>query len=204
MVPGTGRLSLDVVDSPRRDTSGAERSFWLVPILQSWSEGTSTANVGVSGSGSGAPATPGDATWLHASFDPTTHDPRAPDGSLGHWSEIGIVGNTPIDPADFGEPAGSVPAAPYLGPVVFSSESMEAHINQWLADPVSNLGWLLLGDETVVGDNVSSARGFASRESATPPELTFEYRIVPEPTGAFAILIGCVVLCERWRRRQRS
>ena len=202
VVPGTVRLSMEVVDSPRRDTSGKDRPFWLVPVTQPWGEGTSMANIGVSGAGSGAAAALGDATWLHGSFNPDVHDPRAPnleDG--GYWEQTAVLGAAPVDPTRFGASVGSVPAAPYLGPVVFTSASMESDINQWLGGSAENYGWLLIGDELVDGSSVSSARGFASRESETPPELSFEYRIVPEPsTSPMPLLIAWILV----RRRKRA
>lgn len=206
VVPGTVALTLEVVDSPRRDTSGEARDFWLVPLEQEWGEGSSAANAGVSGSGSGAAATPGDATWLHTSYDPNLHDPRMPDlADPGYWSQTGVLGNSPVDPTAYGDPAGSVPAAPYLGPVTFASMTMESDLRRWLADPTSNFGWLVLGDERIAGEDVSSARGFASREHATPPTLSFEVTIVPEPSSVTIVLVGLVMFCwcDRSRRLER-
>jgi hypothetical protein len=195
IVPGTVELRLVVVDSPRKDKSGEARDFWLVPVEQDWGEGSSEANAGVSNAGSGAAATSSDATWLHSIYDPNIHDPRLPNAAdnAGYWSEEGVIGNLPSDPSIFGSPAGSVPAAPYLGPVTFASMSMETHINGWLVDSASNFGWLVVGDERIVADDVSSARAFASREHASAPTLSFQYTIVPEPASAVALLAGCVI-----------
>ena len=54
---------------------------------------------------------------------------------------------------------------------------MEADINTWLAG-APNFGWLVVGDETIESDALSSQRAFASREHANVafrPELTFAY-----------------------------
>ena len=177
-----------VIHPERRD------EFWLVPLNREWGEGSSVAKAGVSGAGSGAGATAGDATWLHAIHDPSIHDPRMPDPrDPGYWTQAGAIGNSPVDPTVFGGPVGSVPAAPYLGPVNFTSSSMETDINRWLGDPTTNFGWLVVGDERVVGDDVSSARGFASRENSSPPTLSFEYTIVPEPGSVTMLGVGLAV-----------
>jgi len=197
VVPGSLRLDLEVVDAPSRDNSGSARDFWLVPVQQAWGEGTSAANAGVSGAGSGAAATAGDATWLHTDFDPVVHDPRAPNptSETGYWTESGVVGNAPVDPTQYGAPAGTVPAAPYLGPVSFMNDSIGKDINAWLAGRTANHGWLVLGDERITDSNESSNRGFASREHATlAPTLTFEYTVVPEPSTAM-LLLGITACC---------
>ena len=182
VVPGSVSLQLHVVDAPKRDTSGAERPFWLVPLDANWGEGSSLADVGVSGAGSGAPAQIGDATWLHSEFNPAIHDPRHPDTSVaGHWQLPGAMGANPLDPTQFGAPAGLVPAAPYLGPVDFRHADLENDLNHWIARPDENFGWIVLGDERVDGSEVSSNRGFASREHVSlAPRLVFEYVLNPD------------------------
>lgn len=199
IVPGSVQLTLEVVDSPRRDTSGEARDFWLVPLPQAWGEGSSAANAGVSGAGSGASATPGDATWLHTIYDPNQHQPYAPlPTEPGYWDEPGVLGSAAVDPSSYGAPAGSVPAAPYLGPVTFDGPTIETDLNRWLTDRDANFGWLLVGDERVVGSEISSARGFASRESSdAPPILSFEYTVVPEPANSFGWLLVCLLLVAR-------
>jgi hypothetical protein len=201
VVPGTAVLALEVVDMPKRDSSGESRPFWLVPLDRDWGEGASAANIGVSGAGSGAPAQEDDATWLHTMYDPDTHDPRDPQPTdPGYWPDAGALGPAAVDPTIFGEPAGSVPAAPYLGPVGFASSPMEADINAWLARPTDNFGWLLVGDERVDDANRSSNRGFASREHLDhPPRLTFDYTIVPEPASVILLLLGGGLFGWRWR-----
>lgn len=196
VVPGMAELTLEVVDMPKRDTTGESRSFWLVPLDRDWGEGTSEANAGISGAGSGAGATKGDATWLHTIYDPAIHDPRHPDPvDPGYWPQEGALGHAPLlDHTVYGDPAGTVPAARYLGPVTFASPSMEADINAWLADPTSNFGWLVLGDERIGDSTRSSNRGFASSEHADhPPLLTFEYTLVPEPSPVVLLVMGLVV-----------
>ena len=45
-------------------------------------------------------------------------------------------------------------------------------VQSWLDDPASNFGWLVLGDES----EISTAKRFDTRESASPPVLTIIYR----------------------------
>jgi spore coat protein A len=118
-------------------------------LLADWGEGTSSAS-----GGSGAPAAPGDATWLH-----TFHD-------TAYWVAAG---------GDFA----SVPSASFLvdqpgactwGP----TEALVADVQAWLDHPETNAGWILLGDETAP----STSMRFDSRESpetATPPVLVVEF-----------------------------
>ena len=61
---------------------------------------------------------------------------------------------------------------------------MVADAQSWLDNPASNFGWLVLGDET----GAATAKRFDTRESASPPILTIEFRVTasprPRPTPA--------------------
>jgi hypothetical protein len=184
----------------------------LVPLSETfpaWGEGASAANAGVSGAGSGAPAEAGDATWLHSRYDPASHAPAdfVPDGP-GYWPEPGALGDDPLDPwARFGDPTGMV--ASEIGPVVFSSVSMESSIDDWIRPGAINAGWILIGDETLASDLESSNRGFASREHSDPalrPNLSFEYVLIPEPSSAMLLLVGTLICSigglRRWTRER--
>jgi hypothetical protein len=187
LVPGSVHLNLQVIGIPRRDTT--PRPFWVVPVFGiagSWGEGASDADIGVSGSGSGAPAQTGDATWFHTSYDPAIHDQTTfTPGGPGFWNAPGALGAAITDPtAIFGSPAGT--SGSTEGAVDFTSPSMQNDVSLWLADPSKNLGWIILGDEGVTGGaDASSKRDFASRQNANPdfwPVLTFVMVAVPEPS----------------------
>jgi len=109
IVPGTLELHLTVVDVPGRDTT--PRPFWFVALsglAQPWGEGTSFADINQGGSGSGALATDGDATWFHTALDSNIHDADTfAAGGTGYGSAQGALGGDGLDPAAlFGSPAG--------------------------------------------------------------------------------------------------
>ena len=209
VTPGTVSLGLYVVDYPDDDAN--PRPFWLVPLTgldQPWGEGALGTTAGVSGAGSGVSAQEDDATWFHTMYDPDTHDKTTfTPGGAGFWSQKGALGNDPLDPQTlYGDP--EAVAASELGPVTLSSASMEADINMWLADSSKNFGWIVLGDETVEGQTVSSKRGFASHEHdiiAYRPLLTFEYTIaaVPEPGSVALLISGTLAAALLFARRRR-
>ena len=129
----------------------------LHKLLADWGEGTSIAP---GEEGDGAPATPNDATWRHRFFDTI------------FWTNEG------------GDFAATVTATQSVGPVgqyTWSSSQMVADVQSWLDNPASNFGWLVLGDEST---SITSKR-FDTRESASPPVLTIQYksgpRVLPTP-----------------------
>lgn len=124
------------------------REFRLHRLLADWGEGTSS-----SPGGTGAPATPGDATWIHTFY---------PDE---FWMHNG---------AQFvGEPSARLVVA---GPGVyrFEGDGLLRDVVLWAREPESNFGWILIGDET----ERMTARAFASRENPEPdlrPVLEIRY-----------------------------
>lgn len=149
------------------------RTVSLHRMLASWGEGTSNATSG--GGGGGAPATAGDATWVHRFFNTTA------------WAAAG---------GDF-DPAPSASASVIgSGFYSWSSAGLVTDAQSFLDGGASNFGWLLRGDEAVSG----TSKRFSTREevdSSLRPVLTLEY-VVPGPGmigGA-----GVVILALRRRR----
>ena len=143
-------LILDGVELALEVSSAADvvpRAFTLHRVLSDWGEGTSSSS-----GGGGAPATPGDATWLHA---------RWPDA---RWGTPG----GDYDP----EPSGAT-AVGDVGSYLWSSNGLRDDVQRWLDDPATNFGWLLRGEEGVP----RSVRRFDSREAAalSRPTLTLIY-----------------------------
>ncbi len=126
--------------------------------LAEWGEGSSFATTG-----SGAPATPGDATWIH-----TFH-------ATSFWIAAG---------GDYLAAPSASQNVLALGPYSWSSAQLAADVQLFLDQPDENHGWLVIGDESG-----GSARRFDSRESATPalrPQLTVVFD-EPSATGACCI-----------------
>jgi hypothetical protein len=138
-----------------------ERDVELRRVLADWGEGASDA---AGAEGSGAPAAPGDATWLHT-FSQTDF-----------WNGAG---------GDFSMTPSAITAVDlYDAYYSWSGTSqMIADVQDWLDNPVGNFGWLLLGDESTA----STAKRFDTHENLTPefrPALTVEYTLAPLPGDA--------------------
>lgn len=133
-------------------TSGPQ-AMSLHRVSTDWGEGPSLAQwFGFfgRGDGAGAEAEAGDATWLHAFFP----DKR--------WTKAG--GDFDSDP-DATATSGSTD-------VRWESAALIARVQQWLDQPSSNFGWIVIGNES----SFHTAKGFGSRESSgTAPALMIEF-----------------------------
>jgi hypothetical protein len=137
-------LSLNVSNTPNTTA----REFTLHRVLMDWGEGTSNTT-----SGSGAPATANDATWLHT-FYPAQF-----------WASPG---------GDFSAAVSASQMVAGLGFYTWVGDGMAADVQSWLDQPTSTFGWLLQSDEVTL----NTARRFDSRENATVanrPALTVYY-----------------------------
>ena len=142
--------------------------------LASWGEGASSAS-----GGSGAPAGPGDATWLHTFYDQSL------------WASPG---------GDFlAAPSASVLVGGE-GPYTWgSTPGLVADVQSWVDDPASNHGWVLVGDES----ESTTVERFDSRENpddSLRPVLEVEFGR-PESACTDAGLAGnawgvCTAYCE--------
>lgn len=153
---------------------GAETAIDLHRVSAAWGEGTSDAS---GNEGSGAPATPGSATWLNTFFD----------GSL--WSTPG---------GDFDAASSATLALGANGAYSVSSEGMRQDVLAWIANASTNFGWILIGDETQMG----TARRFDSRNNELPggrPRLAIDYTVVPAPGAAIALAMPGLLAARRRR-----
>ncbi|NNJ94873.1 MAG: DNRLRE domain-containing protein [Halobacteria archaeon] len=122
----------------------------LHSVLADWGEAASF------GGGGGAPAEPGDATWLHTFYD---HDFWVQQG--GHFVPHATA------------------TATVSGNEFYTWQStvhMVNNVRLWLKNPERNFGWLVMGDESTGG----TAKRFDSREgrdSTRHPMLTIEYHL---------------------------
>ena len=137
------------------------RVLTLHRALAAWGEGAS-----FSSGGQGAPAEPGDATWLHTSY------PNS------YWSKPG--GDFAVPPSD------TVTVPQPEDDYVWRSETLTDDVRGWTGQTTPNYGWILLGDESVSG----TARRFDSRESTTTayrPRLVIHYSV---PTDVIPMTWG--------------
>ena len=120
-------------------------------VLAAWGEGGSSAS-----GGGGAPASPGDATWLHTFYDTAFWETPGGDFLAAASATVQV-----------GEAAGV-----RWGP----TPELIADVQAWVDFPDSNNGWLLLGGE----DSPTSSKRVASREADDPaarPQLLVEYEV---------------------------
>jgi len=144
-------------------------------VVESWGEGTSTG--GGPGGGNGGPAAPGDATWLFRSFPGTPW--AAPGGAFAGTASA----SSPVGAAGF---------------YSWSSAGLAADVQAALDSPLSNFGWIILGDETTG----STAKRFATREETLAerrPMLVIEYTAVPAPAGAGVLALAGMAAARRRR-----
>jgi hypothetical protein len=128
-------------------SSGGDFDFSLHRLTRNWGEGTSL------GTGIGAPANPGEATWNEAMS-----------GSVA-WT---TAGGDFISTASAGRLVGGV------GSYTWTSAGLAADVQTWINQPSSQSGWMLRGDE-----QTPSAKIFASRGASTVgdrPTLALEYQ----------------------------
>ncbi len=149
-------------------TRAGLQSIALHRATSSWGEGTSDAG---GEEGIGAPATTGDATWIHR-FYPSTL-----------WATPG---------GDFA-PAASATTSVDTGSTTWSSAAMVADAQAWVNNPATNFGWVLKGNE--VGS--VTAKRFDSRQHPTlsrRPVLNITYTGPAPYSGACCLPTGnCTV-----------
>ncbi len=134
------RLELSVVRVP----PGDEASGLLVHrMLKDWTEGNGTGTLG-------RPAVAGEATWAHQ---------RHPDGG---WAAPGGVPGQEFVAAPSG---GTTMNA--LGRYLIEGPGLVADVQAWLADPLSNRGWMLVSDKEATK---LTARRIGSKESVNPAD----------------------------------
>ena len=127
-------------------------------VTSAWGEGTSDAG---DPGGSGAAATPGDATWIHT-FSP---------GSF--WTSPG---------GDFVALTSASTMVQGIGSYLWSGPQLVADVQDMLDNPATNFGWVSIGDEA---SPLVNAKRFNTREDAAGlgPYLTIDYEL---PVGVEA------------------
>lgn len=138
-------------------------------LLATWGEGTSNAG---GNEGGGATATTGDATWSYRFFSTTS------------WAAEG---------ADFAAVASATAEVGFAEePANWGSAQLAQDVRDWLANPSSNAGWIVIGNE---GTN-QTAKRFASREYfdiALRPVLLVDYTPPGGTNGACCLPSGTCI-----------
>ena len=150
-------LTMTVVQQP---ISPADSTFDLHRVLVDWGEGT-----GTSPADAGRPAVTGEATWNHRLY------PSAA------WSSAGAAA-----PVDFSNTVSASKFIQGLAAYTFTSTpQLVADVQQWLTNPSSNLGWILISEAEATD---GTHKAFASRESSAnnKPTLVVQYVVPVAPT----------------------
>ena len=137
-------------------TIGAAADCKLHRVFADWGEGTSVA---IGEEGGGAPATNGDATWIHRFRPNDLWEDENGRGLPGGWFSMTISAQTSVDAE---------------GPYQWSGQGLIDDVQFWLDNPGQNFGWILLGDETME----LTAKRFDTRENPTianRPSLRIEF-----------------------------
>ena len=160
---------LSTIQSVRLDltvaqTTAPSLNVSLHRLTSAFGESSSLAG---SGQGGGAPAQQGDATWNDAFF------PNTP------WQTPG---------GDFVPTASATTLVASSGTFSFSSAAMLTEVQNWLDQPLTAHGWIVMTDET----SSPSARAFHSREAtntALRPKLVVTY--LPPVAAVQSFGTGC-------------
>ncbi len=142
-------------------TTAGDEPVELHRLTASWGEGSSRAT---GEEGGGAPAAPGDATWIHRFYSSTP------------WTAPG---------GDFVVTASATTTVGSSGAYSWNGPGMVSDVQSWLMAPSTNDGWLLSGNETTP----TTAKRFNTRENTAPetrPVLVVTYTL---PHSVFLPLV---------------
>jgi hypothetical protein len=125
--------------------------------LRDWGEGASDAG---DPGGIGAQAETNDATWIHNFYD------------TSFWATAG---------GDFSSNISATRPIMENAIYMWSGSGLLADVQSWVANPATNFGWFILGNEVTSG----TAQRFNTRENISdPPQLTVTYQVSsPTPTS---------------------
>jgi spore coat protein A len=147
--PGSIINSVTLNMAVTRGTNHVDSTFTLHRVTTAWGEGANTC--GVRGGGQGEPALAGSATWNSA-----VHNLNPAWGNPGGDFDPTPSGSSLVNTAT---------------PVWSSTVAMVTDVQDWLDNPSTNFGWILIGDEV----NKTTTRRFDSREGAIPATLVVDY-----------------------------
>ena len=154
--------------SMRVDQGGQNQTatMTLYRVNTAWGEGSN--GCGPKGGGQGEPAANGAATWLSAKHNanPSWGTPGGDYNGTASGSAVSFTGSR----------SGEVVVWDSAS-IDFDNTDMTNDVSDWFANPATNYGWILLGDEA----NSTTARAFESRDTGgtAPPVLVVDFT----PTG---------------------
>jgi hypothetical protein len=163
------------------------RTIGLHKLAKDWGEGTAgSSSPGISGTGAGFPASPGDATWSHATL-----------GSIA-WTNPGATGDfNPVASASL-----AVGGPDDTGHTWLSTPTLVSDVQSWLDNPAGNFGWALVNASEGANQTqkVFYSRSATQNSSGVPnsldptwhPTLTVAY--VPEPATALLLFVWLPML----------
>jgi spore coat protein A len=161
-IPSNATITAATLTLYNAETGTGAADVTVSHATADWGEGTSAASGTET---TGAPATTGDATWIHRFYPGTT------------WTTAG---------GDFVAASSALTNVAGEGFYSWSSGSLLADVQNWVSQPATNHGWILRGRES--GPSGGAVKRFESRESADParrPTLRITYTAPPPgPSGA--------------------
>lgn len=137
-------------------TIAGSATIALHRVTTDWGEGSSNAP---GQEGGGAASTLNDATWIHNFF------------SSSQWNAAG---------GDYTATASATQTVAGVGAYTWSNAQLVADVQDMLANPNQNFGWIILGDESTG----STAKRFDTKDHPTPanrPSLSISYTLPPTP-----------------------
>ena len=143
----SARLEVNVQSSPASGPTATD----VYRVTQAWMEGATVAS---GGQGSGGPAVAGDTTWLHTDSPNTLWN--NPGGDFAAAPSFAFTLGT----------GGSFVTLPLPGLI--------ADVQTWLDNPSGNYGWLMKGDETLVG-SATKLSTIQSSNTSQHPRLIVNY-----------------------------
>lgn len=158
-------------------TIASDQNVQLHRLLADWGEAGSDAP---GQEGGGATAQSGDATWIHTFSD------------TQFWATAG---------GDFVATPSATQTVGAFGFYDWQGPDLVADVEGWIADPTTNFGWCVVGNET----SSETAKRFDSRNQTNPlfrPQLTIDFT-VPElfqrgdcnDDGAYDIADAIALVC---------
>jgi hypothetical protein len=163
----SAQLTLNV----SRNSNSAPEDTGLHRLTSDWGERGSNAS---GNEGGGAPAEIGDTTWQHTFYDDS------------FWSTPG---------GDFVAGASASIPVDVTGEHVWDSTTgMVADVQQWLDQPASNFGWIIIGNES----QSATSKRFDSREiqDGNAPWLEVTFTSAPPLVGSCCTGFSCQEVTE--------